>query len=129
VPDTVSGRVKYGALWFFSWQNEPWPSEGALPGHLIFVMWRIKVRLTLYPFDINSSTAEFDSNPQLQGNVYDRFKRLALFLKSQNRGTVVAAAVAVQQLADLHGCTVRYIKAPTAKRCDIVVVESKKEDA
>jgi hypothetical protein len=52
-----------------------------------------------------------------------------LFLKSQNRGTVVAAAVAVQQLAGLCGCTVRYIKTPTAKRYDMVVVESKKEDA
>jgi hypothetical protein len=86
------------------------------------------VRLTLYPFDINRSAAEFDGNPQFQAGVYDRFKQLALFLKSQNKGTVAATAAAIQQLADHQGCVVTFTRKPINNRFEKVVIETKKEE-
>jgi hypothetical protein len=85
------------------------------------------MKLILYPRDINSSTEEFDLDPQLQGGVYERFKQLALLLRSHDEGTATAAAASIQQLANAHDCTVQFTVNPKIRRYDKVLIESRQK--
>jgi hypothetical protein len=85
------------------------------------------MKLKFYPFDMASCTMEFDGAPQSQADICERFKRLSMYLKHQDKGIVAVAGSAIQQLADLHGCTVHYVKHPDTDDYLEVWIESKQE--
>jgi hypothetical protein len=88
------------------------------------------MRLTFYPHDIQKSTAEFDASLslQMQGDLFEHCKKLALHLNSRNKGTVAVAAVAIQQLADANNCSVHYVKDVDRGRYDSVVIETRESE-
>ena len=77
----------------------------------------------LRPANMATCIADLDHGPQAeyQERIYQRALELAAFLNSKDRRTVVAAAVALQQFAQTHECTIDFTEAPDTKGYEMVI--------